>query len=150
MQAEVASVAPEAAFLTARTRSSGFRRLSHAGEDLPPLEEAKVFAFCGLARPQTFFEDLKASGLSIVRERAFADHRPYSKADLRGLLAEAEECGASAIITTEKDGVRLPLPRAHEFPPVHALRHEVVPDDFEALIKVLSQRLPPPRIAGRG
>lgn len=149
LQDEVAAVAPEATFLTARTRSAGFRRLSEESEGLPALEDSKVFAFCGLARPESFFEDVKAAGLDVVRTHAFADHRPYSKIDLRRLLSEAEECGASAIVTTEKDGVRLPLPRAHEFPPVHALRHEVVPDDLEALVRVLSQHLPPPRIAGR-
>lgn len=149
LQGEVAAVAPEATFLTARTRSTGFRRLSEAADDLPSLEESRVYAFCGLARPEAFFEDLRATGLEIVRERSFRDHRPYSKADLRRILSDAEECGASAIVTTEKDGVRLPLTRSHEFPPVHALRHEVVPDDLEALVKVLSQTLPAPRIAGR-
>jgi tetraacyldisaccharide 4'-kinase len=149
LQAQVAAVAPEATFLTARTRPTGFRRLSASTGDLPSLEESKIYAFCGLARPGAFFEDLKATGLNVVRERSFADHRPYSKEDFRRMLADAEECGASAIVTTEKDGVRLPLSRAHAFPPVHALRHEVVPDDLEALVKVLSQTLPPPRIAGR-
>jgi len=150
LRAEVASVAPDATFLTARTRSTGFRRLSSASDHLPALEESKVYAFCGLARPKAFFEDLKGTGLTVVGERSFADHRPYSRADLRRLLADAEECGASAIVTTEKDGVRLPLPRAHEFPPVYALRHEVVPDDLQGLIRVLTQRLPEPRIPNRG
>ena len=149
LRAEVASVAPDATFLTARTRTTGFRRLSKLSDTLPRLDESKVFAFCGLARPKAFFEDLKGTGLTVVGERSFADHRPYSRADVRRLLADAEACGASAIVTTEKDGVRLPLPRAHEFPPVYALRHEVVPDDLEGLVRVLSQRLPAPRIPGR-
>ena len=87
---EVAAVAPDATFLTARTRSAGFRRLSESSGDLPSLQESKVYAFCGLARPQAFFEDLKATGLEIVRERSFADHRPYSRADLRRILADAD------------------------------------------------------------
>ena len=69
--------------------------------------------------------------------------------DLRRLLQEAEERGASALVTTEKDAVRLPLPRGHEFPPVHALRHQVVPDDPTALVRILAERLPPPRTSSR-
>lgn len=150
LKAEVAELAPNASFLTAHSKPAGFKRLSAAHADLPALDGAKVFAFCGLARPEAFFEDVAASGLTVVGRRAFGDHHPYSRADLQRLESEAEECGASALVTTEKDGVRLPLPRTHEFPPVYALRHQIQVDDLGLLGRELQRLLPEPRTGGRG
>ena len=150
LRAEVAELSPNASFLTARTSPSGFRRLSAAHADLPGLEGAKVFAFCGLARPEAFFEDVRATGLEVVGRRHFPDHHPYTRHDLQRLLNEAEEAGASTLVTTEKDGVRLPLPRAHEFPPVYALKHRLEIDDVGLLGRELQRLLPEPRTGGRG
>jgi tetraacyldisaccharide 4'-kinase len=80
----------------------------------------RVFAFAGIASPQRFFEDLTALGCSVVGTRAFRDHHPYSRRDLDGLVAAARAVDADALLTTEKDLVRL-LP----YRPFHAAVHSV-------------------------
>jgi tetraacyldisaccharide-1-P 4'-kinase len=43
----------------------------------------------------------------VVRFLAFPDHHHYRNEDIAGIRREAAEAGAEAIVTTEKDGVRL-------------------------------------------
>ncbi|MEO1311279.1 MAG: tetraacyldisaccharide 4'-kinase [Pseudomonadota bacterium] len=66
----------------------------------------RVFAFCGIGRPEKFFETLRAAGYEVAGARGFADHRPYTDADLDALRADAAATGAR-LITTEKDAARL-------------------------------------------
>src|SRR5690606_1077331 len=67
----------------------------------------RVFAFAGIAAPPEFFETVTASGAQLAGTRAFRDHHRYSAADLERLFAEAKASGAEALLTTEKDFVRL-------------------------------------------
>jgi tetraacyldisaccharide 4'-kinase len=72
-----------------------------------PTVAGSVVAFCGIARPQQFFAGLEASGLQLAAKIVFADHRRYNSADLERLAAAASQTKAAALITTEKDRVRL-------------------------------------------
>jgi tetraacyldisaccharide 4'-kinase len=72
-----------------------------------PECDGPVVAFCGIARPEQFFAGLETGGLRLAACVAFADHRRYTAADLSRLVAAARTTGASALITTEKDHVRL-------------------------------------------
>jgi tetraacyldisaccharide 4'-kinase len=74
----------------------------------PPGDEAgSVVAFCGIARPEQFFAGLEAAGLRIAVRLAFPDHHRYTAYGLKRLAAVARNTGAAALITTEKDRVRL-------------------------------------------
>ena len=70
------------------------------------LRGKRVLAFAGIGDPARFFNTLRASGIDVAAERAFADHHPYSEADIESLLAEAKRDGLT-LVTTEKDLVRL-------------------------------------------
>jgi len=70
------------------------------------LRGKRVLAFAGIGDPARFFETLKASGIEVVRWRAFADHHSFSKAEIEGLIAEAGT-EALTLVTTEKDLARL-------------------------------------------
>jgi tetraacyldisaccharide 4'-kinase len=65
-----------------------------------------VLAFAGIGDPARFFNTLRASGIEVVRERAFADHHPYSQGEIESLIAEAKRDGLT-LVTTEKDMARL-------------------------------------------
>ena len=75
--------------------------------EMMPAVQGAVLAFCGIARPQQFFAGLEADGLQIAVRKAFADHSTYKASNLERLLAEARAAGAVALVTTEKDRVRL-------------------------------------------
>lgn len=72
-----------------------------------PSVDGPVAAFCGIARPEQFFTGLKAAGVSIAAQIAFPDHHSYAISDVERLVAAARTAGAVALITTEKDFVRL-------------------------------------------
>ncbi len=66
-----------------------------------------LFAFCGLALPESFFEILEQNHLSVTGTMVFRDHHPYSAGDLMEIYRSAEKSGAHALITTAKDAVKL-------------------------------------------
>ncbi|HEU5402095.1 MAG TPA: tetraacyldisaccharide 4'-kinase [Terriglobales bacterium] len=68
---------------------------------------SRAAAFCGIARPQVFFEQLRAAGVSVVMEKPYRDHHAYSAEDVRQLLTLAKQHGAGGFVTTEKDAVNL-------------------------------------------
>ncbi|MBZ5630079.1 MAG: tetraacyldisaccharide 4'-kinase [Acidobacteriia bacterium] len=71
--------------------------------DLPP----HPLAFCGIARPQGFFAQLRKAGIDVSAEVVFPDHHPYTDKDLRDLQFVAEQNQAGGFVTTEKDAVNL-------------------------------------------
>ncbi len=72
-----------------------------------PRVDGPVFAFCGIARPAQFFSGLQHAGLHLARQEEFRDHYDYTAQVVEWLLAQAKSAGAQALITTEKDAVRL-------------------------------------------
>jgi tetraacyldisaccharide 4'-kinase len=73
----------------------------------PPSGGFKVLAVAGIANPQRFFDALKAAGHVIAGEMTFPDHHRYTAADLTAIDAKMRAAGADAIVTTDKDAVRL-------------------------------------------
>ncbi len=75
-----------------------------------PVTEApfrKVAAFCGLGNPRSFWSTLEELKLDLVFHWAFGDHHSYRPGELQRLLAQAQDCGAEALVTTEKDALNL-------------------------------------------
>jgi len=73
-----------------------------------------VHAFAGIARPDRFFAELREAGWDLTGTTAFRDHHRYRARDVAALASAARAAGAGALVTTEKDAVRLlpfrPLP----------------------------------------
>jgi tetraacyldisaccharide 4'-kinase len=100
-----AAARPVAAAIAALGRpvlSARFRADASAAS----LNGKRVLAFAGIGDPVRFFGTLRASGIETVRERAFADHHPYTQAEIEALIAEARR-DALTLVTTEKDLARL-------------------------------------------
>jgi len=98
-----------------------------------------VLAFAGIGDPARFFNTLRASGIDVIRERAYADHHPYAQGEIEGLIAEAKRDGLT-LVTTEKDLARLrswaqqivPFPVTLEFDDAALLRKFVADRLFKA------------------
>jgi tetraacyldisaccharide 4'-kinase len=73
-----------------------------------------ALALAGISRPERFVKSLEADGWSIVGLVAYPDHHRYRPRDLERLARAAHDAGVNAVVTTEKDAVRLlpfrPLP----------------------------------------
>jgi tetraacyldisaccharide 4'-kinase len=103
------------------------------------LRGQRVLAFAGIGDPARFFNTLRASGIDVIRERAFADHHPYAQGEIEGLIAEAKR-DALMLVTTEKDLARLrswaqqivPFPVTLEFDDAALMRKFVADRLFKA------------------
>ena len=101
--------------LTAELRTEKMPVLTAAllMEKMPiSLKEKRVIAFAGLARPEKFFEGLRANGVQPVRCLPFPDHHMFTEKDLAHLTALAHEHDA-LLVTTPKDAVKLPSAFRH-------------------------------------
>ena len=68
---------------------------------------ARVVVVAGIARPAAFAAGLRAAGYDVAATLAFADHHRYSARDVARVARRARELAADAVLTTEKDMVRL-------------------------------------------
>jgi tetraacyldisaccharide-1-P 4'-kinase len=84
-----------------------FRIRRHLGEPAGVTKPEPVFALAGIAQPERFASDLRSAGWDLKGLKTFRDHHPYSARDLAAVAAAARAAGATAILTTEKDFVRL-------------------------------------------
>lgn len=72
-------------------------------KDVPP----RPVAFCGIARPKSFFLQLTKAGIEPAGEAVFRDHHRYTQHDVHDLLHLAQKSDAGGFVTTEKDAINL-------------------------------------------
>jgi len=72
-----------------------------------PAVSGPVVAFCGIARPEQFFAGLEGAGAQIAGRKVFRDHHRFEERDLESLRRLVEHTGASGLVTTAKDRVRM-------------------------------------------
>jgi tetraacyldisaccharide 4'-kinase len=120
---------------TSRMTTSGIRMLSGENVNNERLLTQPVAAFCGIGNPESFFNQLRQEGYTTVFTRAFADHHNYCQADLNRLIKEAKNHGASGLITTAKDALKLASLELEL--PCYVLEIEISIDDDARLMKMI-------------
>jgi tetraacyldisaccharide 4'-kinase len=83
------------------------RRTLSLGEGGEVTLPSKPFAFCGIARPESFTKMLAAQGYEPMDMMIFPDHHAYDEGDMLRLLERARQVEANGFVTTEKDAVKL-------------------------------------------
>lgn len=73
--------------------------------ELNCLLPLQLVAFAGIANPNNFFDALKKRGMTLLSTLSFPDHEPYSAEKLNQINRLMG--GADALVTTEKDAVKL-------------------------------------------
>jgi tetraacyldisaccharide 4'-kinase len=139
---EGAAAATVAAAVAARGKPVLSAHLKADDVSVASLRGKRVLAFAGIGDPARFFRTLRSHGIEVVRERAFADHHPFSESEIETLIADAKRDGLT-LATTEKDLARL---RTRDGLPGRA--HDIVPfavtlefDDVAGLRRFVSDRL---------
>lgn len=104
----VAKIHPGAKIFRSRTKLVGWAEAFN-GQIVPPesLRGQKVAAFCGIGNPRAFFGDLRRWEFNLISEDAFPDHHDYTREDVERLARAARNNGAAALLTTQKDAVKL-------------------------------------------
>ena len=118
-----------------------------AGDSISDPAAGPVAAFCGIARPEQFFQGLESTGVNLAARIAFPDHNRYTAHDLNRLVAEARKAGARTLLTTEKDRVRLSALAATlpESLPLRIARLHIEIENEDAAIDWLIERLGGPQ-----
>lgn len=94
-------------------------RLVNAAGESAPLESLAgqpVVGFCGIGNPQAFADSLAGLGLQVAAFETFADHHPYSRDDVDRLTQLAGQRRPAAVVTTQKDLVKIGAVRLGQTP----------------------------------
>ena len=101
--------------------------------------EAAV-VFCGIARPDQFFAQVRAAGMTPAAEMVFPDHHAYRRKDIEQLLATQAKLGAGGFVTTEKDAINLGLLQA-KLGPMAVARLTVSIENPNAVVDTILARI---------
>jgi tetraacyldisaccharide 4'-kinase len=132
---------PESTVFEYSVKNKGFFRLME--KQIQPgekLKGKKVLAFCGIARPERFLSVLHEGGIKPSFFFKFPDHHPYPKSTIEYIIEKYKKVNAEAIITTEKDALKIIHNESLKKIPAYYLKIDLdVEDKFYAKISNLLQ-----------
>jgi tetraacyldisaccharide 4'-kinase len=102
---ENTAIADKPTLLSCHTLAQRLSSLSGDHLLLSDLVGKSCVAFAGIARPEDFFAGLREHHLTLKEEISLADHQVYDETLINRLSKSCQ--GADALITTEKDAVKL-------------------------------------------
>ena len=131
----------DAVVLTNDSSADGFglrnQLVWHVHRDIAPPETLEPwFAFCGIARPESFFQQLEAAQVVLAGTRAFSDHHRYTAEDVDELQRLRQQAAAPAFVTTEKDAVNL-VGHLEALQPIHVARVHMELQDADAALDAM-------------
>lgn len=88
------------------------------------LKNKKVASLSGIAQPESFEQKLVELGGEIVFARRFADHHRFNQQEILNVINRAKKRGATMVLTTQKDAVRLPKLDRRDLP-LYFMRVEI-------------------------
>ena len=104
----------------------GIRTFAGTEIEMEQLRGQRVFAFCGIGNPQSFFRTVEQAGGMLVGSTVFDDHYHYASGDLDRIRAEAVRQKAWLVVTTQKDWTKISrLAGPREDPPLTCLTVEL-------------------------
>ena len=96
---------------------------ANGDEHASPDRRERILAVAGISRPERFMDRL-AGRFQVVRREAFSDHQAFTASDFKRWKRIVDSDRLHALITTEKDVVRMPLEGipgvAIRYEPMHA------------------------------
>jgi tetraacyldisaccharide 4'-kinase len=108
---------------------NGLREIKTNEAIVPETYSGKrVAAFCGIGNPDIFYSDLEYFKIEIAWRKSYIDHHSYTADDIREIIDAGKKAGAEAIITTEKDAVKIER-LIEDNTPFYAAQIDVEPDD---------------------
>jgi tetraacyldisaccharide 4'-kinase len=105
-----------------------------------PQTLASPIVFCGIARPDQFFAQVRAAGITPASEVVFRDHHAYDSRDIQVLLRTRSDKQAASFLTTEKDAINLG-PLLAELAPVTVAALTVTLDNPAGVIDAILARI---------
>lgn len=88
-------------------------------------DSTEVFVCCAIGNPNSFLNTVTSTGVTVVGQTFFPDHHLYSRADMEAIAEAAIQSGATAIVCTHKDLVKIGV-NQFKGVPIYALVAEIV------------------------
>lgn len=109
-----------------------------------PATPQNPIAFCGIARPRKFIEQLRAIGIQTLAEKFYRDHHQYTSHDVRELLRLRDQNHADGFITTEKDAINLGTHLSEISPIIARVEMELTDPAgvVDTILRVIADRKP--------
>ncbi|MDP2928053.1 MAG: tetraacyldisaccharide 4'-kinase, partial [Candidatus Omnitrophota bacterium] len=109
LTAKLKRINSRALIVESRHEPKGVSRLDQADEllDHKFLKGKPVAIFSGIGNPEGFQNCVCGLGIKVAKSFRFADHHDYTQADILSIIREAKENNLEAIITTQKDAVKV-------------------------------------------
>jgi tetraacyldisaccharide-1-P 4'-kinase len=99
---------PDAAFVTAvHEPMSLVNGLTGESQDPRELSGLRVGMLSSIGDPEGFETTVRRLHATVLWHQTFPDHHVYQSADWSALLRRVQECCPEAVVTTEKDWIRL-------------------------------------------
>jgi tetraacyldisaccharide 4'-kinase len=96
--------------------------------------------FCGIARPEQFFAQVRAAGVTAAAEVIFRDHHAYDLDDIQALISARRDLQAGGFLTTEKDAINL-APEQHCLEPLAVAELRLTIDDPAEVVDAIFARI---------
>ncbi len=112
---------------------------------------SRPVVFCGIARPEQFFTQVRAAGITPAAEIIFRDHHAYDLDDIQALIRASRDSQADGFLTTEKDAINLGAiqqlgPNQHGLDPLAVAQLKLMidhPTDIvDAILARITERTP--------
>ena len=107
---------------------------SSCRKSIPP--DKAIFAFCGIAEPNSFINLFEELSLKVEGRRFFQDHQKYTETVIKELSDQIKASSLSHVVTTEKDMVKLPKSFLNEFE-VYVIKIEIVFENEAVLQEII-------------
>ena len=134
LRADLARLTDNRPIFHSQMRTSRVSALKNGAGTLAP--PARIAAFCAVGNPSSFNEHVRHAGFEIAQSTSFPDHHAYSQEEIDSITRSAQNAGATALITTAKDAVKL---RSMSFSlPCYVLEIEIAIDNSEELTQLIS------------
>ena len=134
---EILRLAGERPIFKSEMRAVRVSSLKNPSQTLSP--PARIAAFCAVGNPYSFFENVRRMGFEIGLQKSFPDHHVYTQDEIDSLAQAANEAGATSLITTAKDAVKL---RTLSFSiPCHVLELEISIENSDAFTRLIIEAL---------
>jgi tetraacyldisaccharide 4'-kinase len=112
---------------------------------------SRPVVFCGIARPEQFFTQVRAAGITPAAEIIFRDHHAYDLDDIQALIRASRDSQADGFLTTEKDAINLGAiqqlgPNQHGLDPLAVAQLKLMIDHptdvVDAILARITERTP--------
>ncbi|MDD5478021.1 MAG: tetraacyldisaccharide 4'-kinase [Candidatus Omnitrophica bacterium] len=107
--AKLRGINSQALIVESMHKPEGFSNIS--GPDgslsLDSFKGKSAAVFSGIGNPQGFEDCVSSLGIRIAKAFRFVDHHDYTQADIDSIIKAARQMNLAAIITTQKDAVKI-------------------------------------------